>query len=207
MLAWRYESLKHCLKQGKPALFPTDTVYGLGVAVRYLNSPQVLFDIKERPANKPVAWLVGSKSDLIKYGKDVPAYAVALAENFWPGALTLIVKANPDISTKYCSEEHTLGLRMPNSEFVCQLACDLDSPLATTSANISGMPAVCCYDELDSRLIERVEVCIPEDASASGIASTVVNCTQAKPFIVRQGDISKEEIDKVCIKFLKDETR
>ena len=87
------EKTAAALTAGKPVVFPTDTVYGIGVAVGLAKTPQVLYDIKRRDSDKAIPWLVGKKSALAFYGRDVPAYALAAAEKFWPGPLTLIVKA------------------------------------------------------------------------------------------------------------------
>ena len=77
------------LRAGEPAVYPTETVYGIGVAVGKAASPDVLFDIKKRDHGKPVAWLVGDVDDLSRYGRAVPDFACALARTFWPGPLTL----------------------------------------------------------------------------------------------------------------------
>ncbi len=76
------------LKAGEPVVFPTDTVMGLGVAVEAAPTPQVLYDIKGRASDKPIAWLVADASALDTYGANVPQYARDLADAHWPGALT-----------------------------------------------------------------------------------------------------------------------
>ena len=88
------EAAAAALKRGKPVVFPTDTVYGVGVAVGAAESPQVLYDLKRREDKKPIAWLVGEVDDLARYGRAVPELAFALARTFWPGPLTLVVKAS-----------------------------------------------------------------------------------------------------------------
>ena len=122
-------------------MFPTDTVYGLGVAVEAARSPQALFDIKRRDRGKPVAWLVGDASDLERYGREVPDAACALARAHWPGPLTLVVKASQAVPPAFRSAEGTIGLRMPDSETALALVRAAGGPVATTSANLSGGPA------------------------------------------------------------------
>lgn len=82
------------LGDGRPCIFPTDTVYGVGVAVCAASGPDILFDVKRRDAGKPIAWLVGSIDDLQRYGKNLPPAVCQLVQRFWPGALTIIVEAS-----------------------------------------------------------------------------------------------------------------
>ena len=108
------DAVVDALRAGLPVVIPTDTLYGIAVSPLHAPSPGILYKIKGRPSDKPVAWLVGSFDDLETYGDDVPASARRLASAFWPGALTLIVKAGPKVPPAYRSAEGTIGLRMPD---------------------------------------------------------------------------------------------
>ena len=120
---------KHAaLKRGKPVVFPTDTVYGVGVAVGAAESPQVLYDLKRREDKKPIAWLVGEVDDLARYGRAVPELAFALARTFWPGPLTLVVKASAAVPPAFRSAEGTIGLRMPANETALALVRSRSTP-------------------------------------------------------------------------------
>ena len=176
------------LKAGAPAVFPTDTVYGIGVAVRYAPSPQALYDIKKRDAGKPIAWLVGGVEALDEYGVDVAQEARALAEAYWPGALTLIVKASNAVPAAFLPAAGTIGLRMPASEVALALVHAL-GPLATSSANLSGGPDPRAFADLEPKLLEQVAAAICSDRSNSGVASTVVDCSKGEARVVRQGAI------------------
>ena len=187
------------LRAGKPAVFPTDTVWGLGVSVLAADSPAILYDIKRRPQGKPVAWLVAGSDALEVYGREVPAYAHALADAFWPGALTLVVKAASVVPAPFASEEGTIGLRMPASDLARKLIEEVGCPLATTSANVSGNAAPADGEQLDPAILSRVAAVMADDGSPkSGVASTVVDCTGEKPRIVRTGGISPSRIDAVA---------
>ena len=197
-------SLEHDIQQvvegliaGEPAIFPTDTVYGIGVAVGCAQDPEVLYDIKERDHGKPIAWLVGGVDDLPIYGKDVPDYVYALARAFWPGALTFIVKAAETVPATFRSPESTIALRMPDNETALGLIAQVGRPLATTSANISGQAPPKLFDELDHRLLEKVPLTLRDDSEKSGVASTVIDCTGKSPLVVRQGGISMEQIQSL----------
>ena len=184
------------LLSGKAAVYPTETVYGVGVAVRIAPTPAVLYDIKRRERHKPIAWLVGGVDALAVYGRHVPEFAHVLACTFWPGPLTLIVNASNEVPEAYCSAEGTIGLRMPNNETVLNLIKQVGCPLATSSANISGNKAPCSFDALDETLVAKVAAVLADsnDVEKSGVASTVVDCTGDHPVMVREGAITVEDI-------------
>ena len=184
------------LADGRACIFPTDTVYGVGVAVHAAPGPAILFDVKRRDAGKPIAWLVGSIDDLQRYGKNLPPAACELARRFWPGALTLIVEASDAVPASYASESGSIGLRMPANASTLALIRLTGSPLATTSANISGRAAVSSFESLDEELLARVGCALrdPAESSHSGIASTVVDCTGGDLTLVREGGIAFEDL-------------
>lgn len=184
------------LADGRPCIFPTDTVYGVGVAVHAASGPDALFAIKQRDAGKPIAWLVGSIDDLQRYGKNLPSAICQLVQRFWPGALTVIVEASDSVPVSYRSESGTIGLRMPANKTTLALIRRVGSPLATTSANISGRAAVSRFESLDVKLLARVGCALrdPIESLHSGVASTVVDCTGGGLRVIREGGISFDDI-------------
>lgn len=185
------------LKRGEAVVFPTDTVYGLGVSVEATAAPDVLYNLKERDLGKPIAWLVSAPADLDRYGVDVPELARALAERYWPGPLTLIVRASDAVPEAFRSQAGTIGLRMPNNETALSLIGEAGCPLATTSANLSGHASPCSFAAIDPVLAARVGIVLPDaagDDDKSGIASTVLDCTTANPRIVREGAVTAADI-------------
>ena len=180
------------LRAGKAVAFPTDTVAGLGVAVRFAASPQVLYDIKGRDANKPIAWLVGSVDDLLVYGSDVPDYAIELARDFWPGALTLVVGASAQVPPAFRSPGATVGLRMPDHPIALALLADVGCPLATTSANPSGVAAPGASHDIDPAVRAAAACVLEGGANATGEASTVIDCTGGEARFLREGDLTKD---------------
>ncbi|MEG0758628.1 MAG: L-threonylcarbamoyladenylate synthase [Raoultibacter sp.] len=183
------------LSAGQAIIFPTDTVYGLGVAVGLAQSPAILYDIKARDHGKPVAWLVGSPEALALYGEAVPEFAFAIARAYWPGPMTLIVKAGANVPEAFRAEGGTIALRMPDNEISLRLIERVGMPLATTSANISGQQPPKTFSELDRTLLERVRVVLRDETEKSGIASTIIDCTQDAPVMVREGDVSLADIE------------
>ena len=181
------EDAAQALRQGRAVAFPTDTVFGLGVSVGHVPSPEEIYRIKQRSADKPVAWLVADADALDEYGCDVPAYAYELAEEGWPGALTLIVRAGDRVPAGFASERGTIGLRVPASDTACKLIRAVGFPLATSSANLSGGPTPVCAADLKPAISEAAACILPDRAceAASGTASRVIDCTGPAPRQIR----------------------
>lgn len=166
------EEATRALAVGNAVIFPTDTVFGLGVSVSAAPGPQLLYDLKHRDAGKPVAWLVEGPEALDVYGRDVPAYARRLAETFWPGGLTLVVRASDAVPAAFQSPAGTIGLRMPASEAALGLIRAAGCPLAVTSANLSGAADTACAGDLDRALVARTAGVYLSDDSLSHSAAT-----------------------------------
>ena len=177
------------LRAGLPVVVPTDTVVGLGGGVGYAADARVLARIKGRDEAKPVAWLIGSAEDLDIYGEDVPGYAHDLAQEGWPGALTLIVKASSVVPQAYRSQAGTIGLRVPDSRTIKELIAKVGSPLAVTSANRAGEAAPCTLDGVTPEFAEQAHragaVFLFASGEGSGSASTVIDCTHPEPKTLR----------------------
>lgn len=182
------------LRRGDAVILPTDTVFGLAVAPRYADTPAVLYRLKGRPSSKPVAWLVGGVRHLEEFGRDVPAYARLLAQRYWPGPLTLIVRAAACVPQAFASAAGTIGLRMPDDPLVLRIIAQTASPLACTSANLSGDPAPMRFEDIDPALASRVSVALDDAQQKSGLPSTVVDCTGARPQVVRQGAVTDRQV-------------
>ena len=166
------EEATRALAVGNAVVFPTDTVFGLGVSVSAAPGPQLLYDLKHRDAGKPVAWLVEGPEALDVYGRDVPAYARRLAETFWPGGLTLVVRASDAVPAAFQSPAGTIGLRMPASEAALGLIRAAGCPLAVTSANLSGAADTARAEDLDRALVGRTAGVYLSDDSLSHSAAT-----------------------------------
>lgn len=188
------------LKAGQPVVFPTDTVYGLGVAVRHAASPQAIYDIKQRAAGKPIAWLVASPEALDEFGVDVPAEARALAASHWPGALTIIVKASSSVPAAFIPPTGTIGLRMPASAEALELIRAV-GPIATSSANVSGGVDPRTFEDVDAQLLDKVAASVRGAHPGSGTASTVLDFSQGKMKVVRQGGVMPDAVFTVPVDY------
>lgn len=183
------------LTAGRPVVFPTDTVYGIGVAVGLASTPRALYEAKRRDEGKAIPWLVGNVGALTFYGCDVPAWAQAAAEKFWPGPLTIIVKAASNVPAAFRAEDGTIALRMPDNEVALSLIKRVGFPLATSSANLQGEPPAQAFSELNPELLALVAAALRDDAPHSGVSSTVLDCTQGEPRILREGAVTAADIE------------
>lgn len=182
------------LTAGKPVVFPTDTVYGVGVAIGLAPSPAAIYEVKRRDPEKAIPWLVGNPGALSLYGKDVPEYAKAAAEEYWPGPLTLIVKAANNVPAAFRGPDGTIALRMPNNPSALELIERVHFPLATSSANFQGETPPRSFDDVNPELLALVPASVDDWNPRSGVSSTVVDCTGDTPRILREGAISLEDL-------------
>ncbi len=188
------------LQNGGTAVIPTDTVYGIAQSVLSCPSgPAQLFAIKQRDPNKAIPWLVREAGDLDRYGMGITDAARRLAKKFWPGGLTLVVRASDEVPPAFRASDGTVALRMPDCTFVQDLIARLGSPLAATSANISGQAAPASFDEIDPHVLDAADIAVRGQATPDGSASTVVLCTDEPPVITRVGAIPFERICRVLI--------
>lgn len=183
-------------RAGGVLIVPTDSVYGIGAAAIAGNpGHERIFEIKRRQRTQTLPWLVGSKEDVERYAQHVPAWTRALIDAYWPGALTLVVKAAKAVPDEYVlPDDRTIALRMPASKLVCEIIERLGVPLATTSANIHGHPSAVSGGSLEQALIDQADLTINGGPAPLAIASTIVDCTGDTPRIVREGAILPEEL-------------
>jgi release factor glutamine methyltransferase len=182
------------LRDGGIVVFPTETVYGIGAAATSCIGPNEIIDIKMRPKNKPLPWLVETEDALDIYGIDVPEYAHNLARAFWPGAITLVVKASDRVGKDFRDERGTVALRCPDHEVVQELIRASGGPIITTSANTSGNPAPGTFEEIEPRIIASADLTLDGGETHHGVHSTIVDCTGPEPVIARQGAIPDEAV-------------
>ncbi len=182
------------LKAGGLVAFPTDTVYGLGALISSPEGIERLYQAKERSPSKAIAVLIGDPDQLETVTIGLTPFAQRLATHYWPGAMTLVVPRNPALPENL-SPLPTVGVRMPDHPFTLALMRQT-GPLATTSANISGEANTLTAEQVLDQLDGRVELVLDGGAVPGGVPSTVVDCTQDQPKILRQGAISSEEIQR-----------
>lgn len=185
-----------CLTNQGVLVMPTDSVYGIGCAALPNNPAHLrIFQIKHRDVAQTLPWLVADVDDLDRYGVDVPAWAHAMARQFWPGALTLVVKASPEVPPEYQRQgDHTIALRCPDSNLVRTLARMVGVPLATTSANTHGAPSATSGSSVEPRIVQEANLTLDAGPAPLAVASTIVDCTSDRPRILREGAIDSAEL-------------
>lgn len=196
-----------CLTAGGLALVPTETVYGVGVAISAfaanLETPGPdtgygrIFTLKQRELTQTVPWLVDGPAALERYGKDVPHSICALSEKLWPGALTFVVPAADDVPSFMRAADGTVALRASASPVVQELIARCGSPLAVTSANTHGKPAPISFDEVEPRILAGVDVAVDAGETPCRDASTIVAVRDGELQILREGALAVREIRAV----------
>jgi L-threonylcarbamoyladenylate synthase len=182
------------LQSGGVIAFPTDTLYGLGADLFDESALERIFAIKGRPADLPLPALLASREQLEMVTDEFPAVATKLADRFWPGSLTLVVRKGkrvPDLATGGGS---TIAVRIPNHRVPLALASKLAGPITGTSANLSGGPDLESIEELERELGSRLEGIIRCGPPPMGIPSTVVDVTSNEARVLREGAIPAQEI-------------
>ena len=183
------------LEQGDLVAFPTDTVYGLGASIHNIDSLTALYRVKERDRAKAIPILVGSIVDLDQVSFGINQKARRLAETFWPGPLTLVVPRHPDLSN-IISPYPTIGVRMPDHPVALNLL-RITGPLAVTSANQSGGANSITAQEVQAQLGGRISTILDGGLTPGDIPSTVVDTTQKKLVVLRQGPLTHQELSSV----------
>lgn len=190
------EHAAELIKQGKIVVFPTETVYGIGTNGLDAGAVKKLYEIKQRPLNKPVTLLVSNMEMVETVAKDINEMEYKIMKKFFPGPLTIILKKQdivPDIVT---AGGQTVGIRMPSGEIARKLVEIAGVPIAAPSANITGQPSGTDLQEIKKHFEGVVDFFIDGGESELGISSTIVQVIDGKPQILRQGSITLEEIVK-----------
>lgn len=183
------------IARGRCIVLPTDTVYGIGADAFSADAVQGLLDAKQRGRDMPPPVLIADSSLLRSLAAEVTPEAQALAEVFWPGALTLIVTAQPSLRMDLGDRGQTVAVRVPDHEFTRRLLRDT-GPLAVSSANVSGRDAAMTIDEAEAQLGDAVEVYLDDGPAAAPVPSTIVDLTGV-PRILRQGRLTREQLGAV----------
>lgn len=187
------------LSFGGVLVMPTDSVYGIGCAATPDNpAHQRIFQIKQRPAGQTLPWLVADFSDLERYATDLPASALKLVTRYWPGALTVVVRASEAVPGEYRGADGTIALRMPDSMLVRELARRVGCPLATTSANTHGEAAATSGANVEQAIVEAADLTIDAGPAPIAIASTIVSLVGAEPRVLREGALPASEVLQVA---------
>lgn len=183
------------LEHGALAVFATDTVYGIGTGACCENAVRQIYTLKNRPLSQPLQLLAASQTAAAHWAQFPPA-AQKLARAYWPGALTLILPPTPS-GTPLLRGAQGLGLRVPNEPFLQQLLSQMQMPLCSTSANLHGQPVLTDEETVLDTFTGRVDF-IFTNGTLSPTPSSVVDFTSPQPRLLRQGALSKTQLEQTC---------
>jgi L-threonylcarbamoyladenylate synthase len=183
------------LRWAHAIVYPTETLYGLGVDATSLGALERLADLKGGDRDKPVSVLVASRAMLDDFVADVPAVAERLIEKFWPGALTIALTARSTVPARLTAGTGTIGARVSSHPVAQAIVTALGRPLTATSANPGGAPPPGEVATARGYFSERVAVYVDAGPAAGSPASTVLDCSTPTPRLVRAGAIPLEAIE------------
>ena len=192
VLRYAAERLLH----GEVVAIPTDTVYGLAADPFNLSAVEEIYRVKGRPDERALPILVNSLDQAMLLAREVPRNFLRLAEEFWPGALTLVVDASHRLPLKVTANTGRIALRWPRSEVVARLIEEFDGPLTGTSANLSGLEACSDAQQVFGQLGDRLQLILDGGETKLSTPSTIVELHGDEWKILREGVISAKQIEQ-----------
>lgn len=198
-LLFQSEKAKKILEDEYVLALPTETVYGVGIRWDSKTAYERLISAKKRSPEKPIAVMTGTKFDLSKYFILSPQ-ALNVINHLLPGPLTCLVKAKENAPYQTHLGTYVAGIRIPDKKELVEFLDSLPWPLQVTSANISGQPSTKSFSEVEKIFQNDLNVQgIIEGECDSGTPTSVVSLIGEKPVMIRQGEITLEEIEKYYI--------
>ena len=192
------------LKSGALVAFPTETVYGLGADATSAQAVARIYAAKGRPADHPLIVHIADMHDIDEWSDDIPHYAIALARNFWPGPMTLILKRSTLAQDFITGGQETVGLRVPNHVVALALLNEFKKiggkGIAAPSANRFGHVSPTTADAVEAELsayLASEDLILDGGQSLVGVESTIIDCTTESPKILRPGAITESMIEEV----------
>lgn len=181
------------LRRGYPVVFPTDTVYGVGVLPFDEAAIARLYAVKGRPASKGIPILLADPADLETVAAEIPPAAQALIARHWPGPLTLVVPRAPGLPDAI-SPNANIAVRIPNHAIARVLIREAGGAVATTSANLSGDEPARSGEAALAALAGLVAAVLDDGPAPGDSPSTIVDCTTPRPVILREGPLSAADL-------------
>jgi L-threonylcarbamoyladenylate synthase len=183
------------LRRGEVIAIPTDTLYGLAANPFDHAAVEWVFAIKGRPKNNPLLLLVDSLEMASELAAQLPAPSYKLAQRFWPGPLTIVVSASAKLPSGVTAGTGTIGLRLPQAPIAVALIRAAGCPITATSANLSGEQDSSSAEQVERSLGDRLPLILDAGSSSNLKPSTVIDLSGASWRIVREGAISRREIE------------
>lgn len=198
------EKAAHALESGQLVAFPTETVYGLGADATNPDAVARIYSVKGRPLNHPLIVHIASAELLNHWAEDVPNFALQLADSFWPGPMTLILRRTQLAKDFITGSQDSVGVRVPSHPIAQELlrrftelgGLGVAAPSANQFGRVSTTSAAAVMEDLSS-LMQDADVILEGEDSDIGIESTIIDCTGNLPVILRPGAITASMISQV----------
>jgi L-threonylcarbamoyladenylate synthase len=190
------EQILSFLRAGGVIAFPTDTAYGLGADPFNEGAVRRIFEIKRRSETKPILLLVNSM-EMASRVATLSDKAMALAERFWPGPLTMILPARESIPSVVTAGTGSVGIRWPDAPFPQRLIAAFHRPITATSANLAGLPSTVTVAEVREQLGESVDLVVDGGTLPARGGSTLIDLTEIPARLLREGPIPEAELSDV----------
>lgn len=182
------------VQRGGVVAFPTDTVYGIGASLRHPAALARIYDIKGRAQDKPIPILISRADVIAELVDDADPDLVALAHRFWPGPLTVILRAKESLPAEVKAPDGTCGVRIPNHSVPLAIAQANGGAIATTSANRSGEPAATQAAAIRESLGDELDLILDGGIAPGSVASTVIRREGDTISVIREGSVSAEQL-------------
>jgi L-threonylcarbamoyladenylate synthase len=182
------------IEKGGVIAFPTTCLYGLGADAFNPEAVARLYEIKQRPAQKPILILINRRADLKRLVMHIPQTALRIMDHFWPGKVTLVFEALPAVPECLTAGTGKIGIRQPGHPVAAALVKAFEGPVTGTSANLSERPGCRQIADLDPGLARKLDLILDAGPLKEGSGSTVVDVTGDIPRILRVGQIGEQEI-------------
>ena len=192
-----YNDVVNIIKNGGVVVLPTETVYGIGCSCFNEESIKRLYEIKKRPYNKPISVLVSNIDMINMVAKNVSDIEMKIIKTFFPGPLTIVLEKNDNIPDILTANGKTIGVRMADNNIINAIIDKVAMPLAVSSANESGMESNISIENIYEIFKDKVDYYVDGGISKIGVASTVVKVVNGEVIILREGIITKSEIENV----------
>lgn len=186
--------VKETLVRGRVIAYPTETFYGLGVDVFNKEAIKRVFELKGREEGKPIPILVKDRGMLLEVVEAIPPLAEDLIKGFWPGPLTIVFNARPNLPTILTGGTGKVGVRVSSNPTAQRIVEAFGKPLTTTSANPSGQRPPTTVQEVVDYFRDRIELIIDGGPLPGRLGSTVVDVTGEGLVIMREGEVPPEEL-------------
>ena len=191
------------LANGGVAAIPTDTLYGLAASAFDESAVLKVYELKGRPEGMALPLLLSEAEDVRVCAEDVPEAAWTLMERFWPGALTLVVRKRATVPDIVTAGLDTVALRVPDHPVARAIAKTLGAPITGTSANLSGRPGITNAADVRREFGDTIDFVLDGGEAPGGVASTIVDVSDGELRVLREGAVSKDEIEAALGKGLK----